>query len=97
MAEMNPGQRGGEGMQRNATEELHRKAEDLRRDVRSAMPEIRERMSDVKEDVRALASTAGQAALEQLDPVEDYVRKNPIRALLIAGGVGIVLGMILRK
>jgi ElaB/YqjD/DUF883 family membrane-anchored ribosome-binding protein len=82
MAEMNPGQRGGEGTQR---------------DGRSGMPEIRERLSDVKEDVRALASTTGQAALQQLDPLEEYVRKNPIRALLIAGGVGIVLGMILRK
>ncbi len=81
----------------SATEQMSQHARDLKEHVKGAIPELRERMSDVKEDVRALASSAGHAALEQLDPVEDYVRRYPLRSLLIAGGVGLVLGFIFRR
>ncbi len=101
MADMqgNPGSRDNAGnpLHGSATEELGRQASQLKEHVKGAIPELRERMADVREDVRALASTAGQAALEQLDPVEDYVRRYPLRAILIAGGVGVVLGMIMRR
>ncbi len=88
---------GQSGMSGSATEELGRRASQLKEHVKGAIPELRERMSDVREDVRALASTAGQAAMEQLDPVEDYVRRYPLRSVLIASGVGLVLGIILRR
>ncbi len=81
----------------SATEEMKDRASQLKEHVKGAVPELRERMSDIKEDVRALASSAGHAALEQLDPVEDYVRRFPLRSLLIAGGVGLVLGIIVRR
>ena len=88
---------GQSGMGGKATEELGRRATQLKEHVKGAIPELRERMSDVREDVRALASTAGQAAMEQLDPVEDYVRRYPLRSILIASGVGLVLGIVLRR
>ncbi len=81
----------------SATEQMSHHATQLKEHVKGAIPELRDRMADVREDVRALASSAGQAALEQLDPVEDYVRRFPLRSLLIAGGVGIVLGIIMRR
>ncbi len=94
----NEGEQGiGESMGGSATEELSRRATQLKEHVKGAIPELRDRMSDVREDVRALASTAGQAAMEQLDPVEDYVRRYPLRSVLIASGVGLVLGIILRR
>ncbi|MEW6250324.1 MAG: hypothetical protein AB1716_06740 [Planctomycetota bacterium] len=81
----------------SAREEFSRRATQLKEHVRGAIPELRERVADVRADVRALASSAGQAAMEQLDPVEDYVRRYPLRSILIASGVGMVLGMIMRR
>lgn len=55
---------------------------------------LREQASVVREDVRELAYAAGDAAREQLDPLEEYVREKPMKALLIAAGVGALIGMV---
>lgn len=58
------------------------------------MQEIRRRAVHIGEDVRAMAATAGSAAGDSLGPVEDYVRKQPIKSLLMAAAAGAVLGVV---
>jgi ElaB/YqjD/DUF883 family membrane-anchored ribosome-binding protein len=36
-------------------------------------------------------------ARERLDPLENYIRDYPIRAVLIAGGVGMLLTALFRR
>ncbi len=60
----------------------------------SGYGEIREQVATVGEDMRELARTAGQAALDRMDPVEQYVREKPLRAVLMAAGIGALIGAI---
>jgi ElaB/YqjD/DUF883 family membrane-anchored ribosome-binding protein len=57
--------------------------------------ELREQVGLVGEGLTGMAVTAGAVATDQLAPVQEYVKANPIRAMLIAAGVGAVLSMIL--
>ena len=59
--------------------------------------EIREQALTVGGDIRELAETAGQAALDQMDPVERYIREKPLKSMLIAAGVGAVFGAFFTK
>jgi ElaB/YqjD/DUF883 family membrane-anchored ribosome-binding protein len=59
-----------------------------------AMKEFRERAAVVKRDARDLAATVGTAARQQLDPVRQYIAEKPLQSLLIAGGIGLLLGLL---
>lgn len=61
------------------------------------MNELRSHAEAVGRDVQELASAAGDMARHQLDPLADYIRTKPMKSLLIAAGVGAVLGMILGR
>ena len=56
--------------------------------------ELRAQAAVVREDVRELAEVAGEAAMEKLDPIQEYVREKPMKSLLIAAGVGAVFGCL---
>jgi len=69
---------------------------------------IREKAADVGHDIRELAETTRDVAKEQLqrgkerarnweEQMENSMRERPLRTLLIAGGVGLVLGMMLKR
>lgn len=62
-------------------EELRHQAANIGRDF-----------TTMKRDVRELAGTAGDVMMDQLDPVVDYVHRQPVKALLIAAAVGAVIG-----
>lgn len=64
---------------------------------RHDMEELRSHAEAVGRDVQELASAAGDMARHQLDPLADYVRTKPMKSLLIAAGVGAVLGVILGR
>lgn len=64
---------------------------------RSHLAELREQTAVVGSDIRDLASTAGQAALSHIDPIEAYVRDKPLKAMLIAAGVGAALGFLFSR
>lgn len=100
MSTMNTGIQGGTGVQ-GGSHELRDKGnkakQDIKQEIGRVSDELRGGFSNVKEDVRDLAMTAGRAAREQLDPVEEYVREYPVRSLLMAVGAGMILGMIFRR
>ncbi|MCB9854479.1 MAG: DUF883 family protein [Phycisphaerales bacterium] len=67
-------------------------------DTQVGVDDIREQAVAVGEDVRDLARNAGQMALDQMDPIEEYIRTKPVKSVLIAAGVGALLGaMFLRR
>lgn len=59
--------------------------------------ELREQLHLVSQDVQELAKTAGNVAKSQLDPIEDYIREQPLKAALIAAGVGWLVGVFSRR
>ncbi len=60
------------------------------------LEEIREQAATVKQDAREFASTLKSVARKQLDPIREYIAKKPMQAMLIAGGVGALLGVFWR-
>jgi len=69
---------------------------------------LRSQTETVREDLRELGKITKEVATEQLEVarkevkhVEDqlltYVREKPVKSLLIAGGVGLVLGVLLAR
>lgn len=69
---------------------------------------LRSQTEAVREDLRELGKITKDVATEQLDvarkevkQMEDhlltYVREKPVKSLLIAGGVGLVLGVLLAR
>ena len=63
----------------------------------NGVAELRSHAETIGRDVRELASTAGQLALEQMDPIERYVRERPVKSLMIAAGAGALLALLLRR
>lgn len=58
--------------------------------------DLREQVDAVGEDLRKLASTATASALELANPIEEYIQKKPLKSVLIAAGVGALIGIIFR-
>jgi ElaB/YqjD/DUF883 family membrane-anchored ribosome-binding protein len=77
--------------------DLKEKASRTKEDLRDSAQELREALDEVKRDVQELAMTAGRAARDQLDPIEEYIREYPLRTVLIAAGAGMLLGAIFRS
>jgi ElaB/YqjD/DUF883 family membrane-anchored ribosome-binding protein len=55
---------------------------------------LREQALTVGREVRELAATAGAAACAKVDPLAEYVREKPLKALLVAAGVGALCGVV---
>jgi ElaB/YqjD/DUF883 family membrane-anchored ribosome-binding protein len=47
--------------------------------------------------MRDLAAAAGDMALDRLDPLEEYIQAKPIKSLLLAAGIGALVGMLFRR
>ena len=74
----------------------------------TAKQKLRSQTETVRDDLRELGKITKDVATEQLDvarkevkQMEDhlltYVREKPVKSLLIAGGVGLVLGVLLAR
>ena len=49
------------------------------------------------ESVVTCLKTAGDKAVEWQNQLEDYVREQPLKAVLMAAGVGVLLGIIWKR
>jgi ElaB/YqjD/DUF883 family membrane-anchored ribosome-binding protein len=58
------------------------------------LADLRDQAAVVGGDVRELAATAGDVALAQVEPIEDFVRDKPLKSVLIAAGIGALFGLI---
>jgi len=58
---------------------------------------VQERIGDIKDQANEYYEQGRQRAQEWEQSLEDYVREQPIKSLLIAAGVGLVLGAIWKR
>jgi ElaB/YqjD/DUF883 family membrane-anchored ribosome-binding protein len=77
------------------------KIEDLRQTVGQKTEEFRKAAADKAKEASSAAEHAWSSATSKgrdwFTEAEAYVRKNPAQAVLIALGVGIIVGISLRK
>lgn len=60
-------------------------------------PSLAEQFDVLKHDVAELASQAGTAAKHQVKPIEQFVEREPLKAVLLAAGLGCVLGFLFSR
>lgn len=65
-------------------------AAEMRDAAADAAQEIRDRVANIAEEIR------GRAKQWQSD-AETYVRKNPVKSVLTAAGIGFVIGALIRR
>jgi ElaB/YqjD/DUF883 family membrane-anchored ribosome-binding protein len=84
-----------------ASDQLREKTSAIRDDLRDLGRLTREAAQEKLGEVRQVADDyLGQGrkkAAELEDRVESYVREKPLQSVLIAAGVGVLLGFLLRR
>lgn len=90
-----------QGKAGSTTEQLRDTASQVGQQLRDAGSQVRDAASQKYEDLRNQASEyyeeGRQRAQEWEQTVEDYVQQQPVKALLIAAGVGFLMGAIWKR
>jgi ElaB/YqjD/DUF883 family membrane-anchored ribosome-binding protein len=91
----------GQDHLKSAASDLHEaagaKIENIRQAAGQKADEFRAAAQDKVEELRDAAEKATSEAKSWQAEVESYVRDNPTQAVLVALGVGLLLGFVLRK
>lgn len=66
-------------------------------ELREARDRILARFSSMRYAARGMASQAGRQFSQGKDMTVDYVRDKPLQSVAIAAGVGLLLGMLMRR
>ena len=84
-----------------STEQLQQKLNELKQDLQQVGQLLKSAAQEKLEGLRNAATQRvrqGRAKTEQAGgSVEEYIRAKPVRSVLLAAGVGAVLGAILRR
>jgi len=84
-----------------ATEQLKGKAAEVTQNIREMGGQVRDAAQEKYEQLRDQASEyydqGREAAREWQGNLETYVREQPLKAVLIAAGVGVLLGVIWKR
>jgi len=95
----NPGQGGGDGG--HATDNLRDKAAEVTQNLRDIGGQVRDAANEKYERVREQAGDyyrqGRETAQEWEHNLESYVQEKPLQAVLIAAGVGMLLGMLWKR
>lgn len=70
---------------------------EVTRRARAARRALNNKVADLSEQGGELADAARAQASDLQDAVENYVIENPIRSVVIAAGVGLILGAMSRR
>ncbi|MGI9172240.1 MAG: DUF883 family protein [Chthoniobacterales bacterium] len=96
MSEENPGNMGGP-----STAAAQSKIESSKGHAKKAADDLRSAATDIAGEYRGKAEQAWGDAQDRVRTMqedgEQYVRENPMKAVLSALGIGFVLGMVFRK
>ena len=99
MSRMNEGQTGQAAA--SATDQLKDKATQVAGTVRETADHLKDAAREQYEHIRDSASEyydqGREKAQEWQHTVEQYVQDQPVKALLIAAGVGVLLGVLWKK
>ncbi len=89
------------GAKPSPAEQVREAASEIGRKLRDAGAQVREAASQKYEDLRNQASEyceQGRERAEQWEQnIESYVREKPVKALLLAAGVGFLIGAIWKR
>lgn len=66
-------------------------------ELRDAYSRIMERFSSVRYAAKGMAAQAGQQFNQRVDATTEYVKERPLKAVGIAVGAGLLLGMLLGR
>ena len=82
-------------------EQLKDKAAEVASNIRDTASQFRDSATEQFQNARETASEYYEAGREKAsqweEQIESYVREQPLKALAIAAGVGIVLGVIWKR
>jgi ElaB/YqjD/DUF883 family membrane-anchored ribosome-binding protein len=85
----------------HAAEDLKSKVSDVGDSLREVGSHVRNAAQEQYENVRDRAAGYVEAgrekAREMEEGVESYVQENPIHAILIAAGIGMLIGLLWRR
>jgi ElaB/YqjD/DUF883 family membrane-anchored ribosome-binding protein len=89
----------------DAVDQLRDKAADISQNVRDAATDrynqVREaaaaKYNDVRDQATGYVTRSKEAAQEWEQSLEGYVQEKPLQAVLIAAGVGLLLGLIWKR
>ena len=82
---------------RGAGERYQKVAEEMRREAERATQAAREKVDTAVKGIRAGYGKVSKNVGTVTEDVADYVRDNPGRSLLIAAGVGFLIGLLFRR
>ncbi len=68
-----------------------------RDDVRHLLRDVESRVNQLKTDVNAGYEKIEADYHKKVEPVEQIIKEHPIPAVLIAAGIGVLIGMLLFK
>jgi ElaB/YqjD/DUF883 family membrane-anchored ribosome-binding protein len=95
---------GGQGQQgegQGMTQRLSEGASQVAGTVRDMTSQVRDAATEQYETLKDSATEYYQAgrdkAVEWQNQLEDYVREQPLKAVLMAAGVGVLLGIIWKR
>src|SRR5256885_1394902 len=103
MSRMNDPQGSNQGQQAGgaAAASLKDTAQEVSQNLRNLGSQVKDQASQQFDTMRQQANDyyeqGRQRAMEMEQSLEDYVQEKPIQALLIAAGVGMLLGMIWKR
>lgn len=80
-----------------SAEELAARAGEVRTRLRAALAAVEQAARTGGDELGAAASAAHRSVEEQLADAEEKIRGNPLGAVLVAAGAGLVLGLLLRR
>jgi ElaB/YqjD/DUF883 family membrane-anchored ribosome-binding protein len=69
----------------------------LRSTVSAGTAELEDRAQDTLQDLRGRLGSLEQQLNARVHEVDDYVRDNPWQAVAVAGGVALLLGLIMAR
>ena len=82
---------------RGAGERYQKVAEEMRREAERATQAAREKVDTAVRGIRQGYGKVSKTVGSVTEDVADYVRDNPGRSLLIAAGVGFLIGLLFRR
>ena len=85
------------GVARDVEQKYQRVAEEMRKEAERASTAAREGYSVAAENVRTGYGRVEKDLTRLSEDVNDYVRDNPAKAVLIAAGVGFLLGLVFKS
>ncbi|HYU33607.1 MAG TPA: hypothetical protein VEW48_15750 [Thermoanaerobaculia bacterium] len=86
-----------QGRYQQVSEDVRRGAERASHEIRRGTERARERYGEVADSARERYSQVRERSGELSRDVAHYVRDNPGRSVLIAAGVGFLVGLLVRR